>query len=73
MKRFVLLVVFLAALLTACRQVPAQGGSAVTTVLATQVPPTATPMPHTLTIFAASSLTDASLRSAKTSRPPIPA
>jgi molybdate transport system substrate-binding protein len=52
MKRFALLVVLLAALLAAC-------GSAVTPLPATQVSPTAMPEPRTLTVFAASSLTDA--------------
>jgi molybdate transport system substrate-binding protein len=50
MKRFALLLVLLAALLSAC-------GPAATPAPATQIPPTAMPEPRTLTVFAAASLT----------------
>ena len=59
MKRFALAILLVAALLAAC-------GPASTPTLATStpqielpIPPTATPQPRTLTVFAASSLTDA--------------
>ncbi len=60
MKRSILLVVLLAALLPACRQVPAAAPTPTIPAppTATQIPPTATLEPRTLTVFAAASLTD---------------